>query len=102
MQETHFICATDSRGLENDFVVFSAYGSRAEVSLLVGRSLDTDVNVVFAGDQGWLVVADVAVKSFRFQVVAVYASNIVVERASFFRRLAPFFDDSKRLGLMGD
>ena len=48
VQETHFICAVDSR----DFNVFSAYGSRtsAGVSLLVGRRLDADVDIVFAGD----------------------------------------------------
>ena len=60
------------------------------VSLLVGRSLDADVDVVFAGDGGRLVVVDVAVKSFKFRLVAVYASNIAAERVSFFRRLAPF------------
>ena len=55
---------TDCRVLEGDFNVFSAYGSRtsAGVSLLIGRSLDADVDVVFAGDGGRLVVADVAVK----------------------------------------
>ena len=83
--------------------VFSAYGSRisAGVSLLVGRSRDA-VDVVFAGDGGRLVVADVAVKSFKFCLVAVYASNIAAERISFFRRLVPFLDDTKRLVLMGD
>ena len=53
LQETHFICAADSRVLGNDFNVFSAHNSRssAEVSLLVGRSLD----VVFVGDgASWL------------------------------------------------
>ena len=104
VQETHFTCGADCRVLESDFNVFSAYGSRTSVgvSLLVGRSLDADVDVVFAGDGGRLVVADVAVKSFKFRLVAVYAPNIVVERVSFFRRLAPFLDDTKRLVLMGD
>ena len=104
MQETHFTCDADCRVLKNDFNVFSAYGSHvsAGVSLLVGRSLDADVDVVFAGDGGRLVVADVAVKSFKFRLVAVYASNIAAERVSFFRRLAPFLDDTKRLVLMGD
>ena len=74
--------------LESDFNVFSAYGSHtsAGVSLLVGRSLDADVDVVFAGDGGWLVVADVAVKSLKFRLVAVYMSNISTDRVSFFRR----------------
>ena len=103
VQETHFPCGADCRVLESDFNVFSAYGSHTSVgvSLLVGRSLDADVDV-FAGDGGRLVVADVAVKSFKFRLVAVYAPNIVLERVSFFRRLAPFLDDTKRLVLMGD
>ena len=104
VQETQFTCGADCGVLESNFAVFSAYGSRisAGVSLLVGRSLDADVDVVFAGDGGRLVVADVAVKSFKFRLVAVYASNIAAERISFFRRLAPFLDDTKRLVLMGD
>ena len=104
VQETHFTCGADCRVLESDFNVFSAYGSRtsAGVSLLVGRSLDADVDVVFAGDGGRLVVADVAVKSFKFRLVAVYAFNTAAERVSFFRQLAPFQDDTKRLVLMGD
>ena len=104
VQETHFTCGADCRVLEKDFNVFSAYGSRASagVSLLVGHSLDADVDVVFADDGGRLVVADVAVKSFKFRLVAVYAPNFAAERVSFFRRLAPFLDDSKRLVLMGD
>ena len=72
------------------------------VSLLVVRSLDADVNVVFAGDESRLVVADIAVKSFKFRVVVVYAPNSIAERTSFFHRLAPFLNDSKRLALMVD
>ena len=104
VQETHFICDADCRVLESDFNVVSAYGSRTIVgaSLLVGRSLDADVDVVFAGDGGRLVVADVAVKSFKFRLVTVNATNIAVERVSFFRRLAPSLDDLKRQVLMGD
>ena len=104
VQETHFICDADCRVLESDFNVFSAYGSRTSVgvSLIVGRSLDADVEVVSAGDEGRLVVADVAVKSFKFRLIVVYVPNFAAERASFFRRLAPFRDDSKRLVLMGD
>ena len=104
VQETHFICAADCRVLEGDFNVFSAYGSHgsAEVSLLVRRSLDANVDIVFAGDGDRLVVADVSVKSFKFCLVAVYASNIAAKRVSFFRLLAPFLDDTKLLVLMGD
>ena len=103
VQETYFSCDAYCRVLENDFNVFSAYSSRVSVgvSLLAGRSLDADVDVVFAGDRGRLVVADVAVKSFKFRLVAVYAPNIAA-KVSFFRRLAPFLDDTKRLVLMGD
>ena len=57
VQETHFTCDADCRVLENDFNVFSAYSSHvsAGAPLLVGRSLDADVDVVFAGDgAGWL------------------------------------------------
>ena len=104
VQETHFNCSADCQVLESDLNVFSAYSSRSSsgVSLLVGCSLDADVEVVFAGDGGRLVVADVAVKSFKFSLVAVSASNIAAERVSFFRRLAPFLDETKRLVLMGD
>ena len=49
VQETHLICAADCRVLESDFNVFSEYGSRTSVGvyLLVGRSLDADVDIVF-------------------------------------------------------
>ena len=104
VQKTYFICAADCQVLENDFNVFSAYGScnSAGVSFLDGCSLHPDVDVVFAGDGGRLVVADVAVKSFKFRLVVVYVPNIAAEKASFFRRSAPFLHDKKRLVLMGD
>ena len=70
--------------------------------MLVGRSLDADADVVFAGNGGRLVVADVAVKSLKFRLVVVYAPNITVERVFFFHRLVPFLKDSKRLVLIGD
>ena len=47
-------------------------------------------------------LADIAVKTFKFRVVAVYAPNTSGERRSFYRRLEPFLDDSKRIILMGD
>ena len=56
----------------------------------------------FAGDEDRLVVADIAVKTFVFRVVAVHAPNTSGERRSFYRRLEPFLDGSKRLILMGD
>ena len=59
VQETHLICNADCYVLESDFDIFSAYDSRTSdgVSLLVGRSLDADVDVVFAGDGSRLVEA---------------------------------------------
>ena len=48
-------------------------------------------------DAGRVVVADIAVTSFEFRLVMVYAPNTPVERVSFFRRLAPFLDNSKQL-----
>ena len=104
VQETYFTCTTDFRVLEDDFVAFSAYGNRSsvEVSQLIGRSLNTDVNLVLADDRSQLVVADVAVKNFEFWVVAVYAPNIDLERVFIFQRLAPFLDDQKRIVLVGD
>ena len=103
VQETHVICTADSQ-LENDFIVFSAYGNHcsAGVSLVVERSLDTNINLVFAINGDRLVVANVVIKSFEFRVVAVYASNIAAERRSFFRQLGPFLDDPKRLVLVVD
>ena len=63
VQETHFICTADARLLEDDFVILSAFGGRcsAGVSVLIRRSLNADVDLVFSGDGGRLVVTDVAV-----------------------------------------
>ena len=90
--------------LEDDYVVLSAYDSRCSVGifLLIGRSLNANVNLVLADDRDQLVVADVSVKSFEFRVAVVYAPNIAAERVSFFRRLAPFLDDPERIVLVGD
>ena len=89
VQETHFTCTANCRVVVDDYIVISAYGSRSsiEVSLLIGCSLNVDVNL--ADDGGYLVVADIAVKSFEFWVVVVYAPNIVTERVSFFWQLVP-------------
>ena len=67
-------------------MVPSAFGTRCSpgVSLLVGCSLNSNVNLVFAGNEGRLVVAVVIIKSFEFRMVTVYAPNIVFERRSFF------------------
>ena len=82
VQKIHFICVADCQVLKSDFVVFLAFGSRcgAGVSLLVGLRLNANVNLVFAGNEGQLVVADIAVKTFKFWVVVVYAPNIAGER----------------------
>ena len=70
--------------------------------MLVGRSLDADIDVVYAGDGDQLVVADVAVKSLELWLVVIYTPNIAVERVSFFHRLALFLDNLKWLVLMGE
>ena len=72
--------------LKSDFNVFSAYGRSTSVgvSLLVGRSFDADVDVVFAGDGGRLVVAGVALK------VSSFAWLWFMHRNSL-RRGLPFF-----------
>ena len=59
------------------------------------------LSLLVTGEWG-LIVADVTVKSFEFQVVVVYAPNIAAERRSFFRWLGPFLDDSNRLALVAD
>ena len=69
---------------------------------LIGHNLNTGVDFVFAGDGCRLVVIGVAVKSFAFRVVAVYAPNYIDERRSVFRRLELFFGDSKWIVLVGD
>ena len=55
VQETHFICAADCRVLKDDYVILSGFGifSSVGVSLLIGRSLNTDVNLVLAEDGGY-------------------------------------------------
>ena len=60
------------------------HSAAAAVSPLVRRNLNTTVNLVFEDDWGWLIVADVAIKSFKFRVVAVYAPNSIGKRHSFF------------------
>ena len=104
VKETHFICEADCRLLKDDFVVYSAFGSRLStgVTLLVGRSLDAIVNVVFAGDGSRLLVADVAVKTFEFRIAAVHAPNFAAERRPFLPRLGSFLDASRRTVLEGD
>ena len=81
-----------------------AFGSRlsAGVSLLVRRSFDAIVDVVFAGDGGWLLVADVAMKTFEFPIAAVYLHNSAATRRHFLWRLGLFLDASKWTVLVGD
>ena len=66
--------------------------------MLIGCSLNADVNLVLTDDGSRLV----AVKSFDFRVVVDFALNIAAERISFYRRLASFLDDPKRLVLITD
>ena len=72
------------------------------VSLLIESTLNGDVNLVLADDRGQLVVVDVAIKSFKFQVAAVYVPNILAERVSLSQRLVPFLNDLKQIVLVGD
>ena len=51
VQETHFTCAEDCRVLRDDFTSFQHSAAAAALgSLLVGRSLNAFVNLVFVGD----------------------------------------------------
>ena len=94
-----FTCFADCWVLVDDYVILSAYGSRSSigVSLLIGSSINADINLVIVDDG-----SDVAVKSFEFRLASVYVPNFASERASFFRRLAPFLDDPKWIVLVGD
>ena len=67
-QDTHFNCAAVCRVQKDDYIVFLAYSSRSSVGafLLIGRSLNADVNLVLANDRGQLLFADDAVKHFEF------------------------------------
>ena len=51
---------------------------------------------------GRLLVADVAVKTFKFRIAAVHVPSSTAERRSFLRRLGSFLDASKRTVLVGD
>ena len=72
------------------------------VPLIIGFSLNANVNFVLEDDKGRLVMADVAGMSILFHVAAVFAPNIAAEKVSFTRRLAPFLDYPKRIVLVGD
>ena len=88
------------RRLENEFVILAAYGSysNAGVSLLIGHSLNADVNLVLAdeGAASWLwPMLPLKVSSDRSE----YCCR---ERVSFYQWLPPFLDNPKQLVLMGD
>lgn len=63
-------------------VVYSAYGVwfARGVSLLMKHTVDAKVDLVYIDTDGWLTVADIAVKSGSFRVIAVYAPNEREER----------------------
>ena len=100
VQETHFILKKGDDVLEVEYVI-SAFGYRisAGVPLSIEGSLNVDVYVVLVNEVERLVVVDVAVRSFKFRVVAVYAPSIPWERLSLFRRLQPFLTGSEPLRL---
>ena len=104
VQETHFESYLDEYVLRGKWEVHSAYGrpNSRGVSLLVKQSLEAATNIVYAGAEGRLIVADVEVKKHTFRVIAVYAPNCVGQRRSFFRRLEKYMTYPGRLVLMGD
>ena len=60
--------------LERDYVIFSAEG----VSLLVGHSLKTKIDI-FVDTAGQWIIVNINMKSFKFWVVALYVSNCTGE-----------------------
>ena len=104
LQETNFTCPRDERVFENDYVVYSAYtASRgAGVSLLVKRSLNAVVNLLYTDTQGRLLVADLSVNGKKFRVATVHAPNKSVERRTFFRKIEPYLADPLHTYLVGD
>ena len=103
LQETHFTESRDERVFAGDFHVFSSYGTYQGrgVSLLVKRSLNAVVDVLFTDTDGRLVVADLKVDNSRFRVVSVYAPNTALERRSFFPTAGAFFGRSETLDSNG-
>ena len=99
VQETHFTCAADCHTQEDAFTFLSAYSSSSSVgiSLLIGRILTVDVNLVLANDGGRQVLANIAVKSFEFRVVTVYVTNIASKE-----NVLLFLDDLKLIVVVGD
>ena len=79
VQDTHSVSHSGDSVLSAGeyFHVFSAYGDSKSrgVSLLVRCGLGAVTNVVYAGASGRLIVADVAVRSNKFRVIAAYAPN---------------------------
>ena len=104
LQETNFTCPRDERVFENDYVVYSAYtvSRGAGVSLLVKRSLNAVVNLLYTDTQGRLLVADLSVNGKKFRVATVHAPNSSVERSRFFRQIEPYLADPKHTYLVGD
>lgn len=83
------MCDVDANVLFNDFVIYSAYLDRRArgVSVLVKRSLDAMVDLVYVGADGRLIVSVIAVSSSSFRVVAVYAPKDHGESVDFFHQL---------------
>ena len=104
IEETHFVSASDARVLARGYSVVSAYGTTHSrgVSLLVKSVLQPRLNVFHQDAAGRLIVVDVAIKSYNFRVIAIYAPNEPGKRVDFFREIEPFLNYSGRLVLMGD
>ena len=87
VQETHFIVTCWGTSFKHSAAV-AALESLCKSDAALMRLLI--LSLLMTG-------ADVAVKSFEFRVAVVYGTNIIGERCSFSRQLAPFLDDSKWL-----
>ena len=86
IEETHFVSASDSRVLAKGYSVVSTYGTTRSrgVSLLVKSVLQPRLSVFHRDAAGRLIVVDVAIKSFNFRVIAIYAPNDQGKRVVFF------------------
>lgn len=104
IQETHFIPSDYQGVLLRDFQLYSAhYDTHARgVTWLVKRTLDASCDPIYADPEGRLLVLDVTVKDVAFRFIGVYAPNNHAELVSFFRRIEPFMNSSRRLVLAGD
>lgn len=103
IKERHFLCNVDAHVLSSNFVVYSAYRDQLTwaVSLLVKHTLGAKVDLVNVHVGGQLIVANIAVSSSLFWIVAVCAPNYQMEHGSFSCQLDLFLVNLSRLFIMG-